>query len=71
MYGVHLSLSELYRQCCADLNQHNILCNSGKDRCARYMWSNDMFAFWNCNETSSNVMWTIRNEADKTFVRTK
>ena len=30
-----------------------------------------MFVLWNCNEISSNVMWTIRNEADKTFVRTK
>ena len=26
MYRVHLSLPELYRQCCADLNQHNTVC---------------------------------------------
>ena len=47
------------------------LYNSGKDRCTRYMWSNDMFVLWNCNDISSNVMWTIRNQADKTFVRIK
>ena len=23
------------------------LYNSGKDRCTRYMWSNDMFVLWN------------------------
>ena len=26
MYRANLSLPELYRQCCADLNQHNIVC---------------------------------------------
>ena len=26
MYRAHLSLPELYRQCCADLNQHNSVC---------------------------------------------
>ena len=26
MYRVHLSLPELYRQCCADLNYHNTVC---------------------------------------------
>ena len=26
MYRVHQSLLELYRQCCADLNQHNTVC---------------------------------------------
>ena len=26
MYRVHLSLPELYKQCCADLNQHNTVC---------------------------------------------
>ena len=44
--------------------------SSGKDRCTQHMWSNDMFVLWNYNEVSSNVMWTIRNEADKTFFRT-
>ena len=24
-----------------------------------------MFVLWNCKEISSNVMWKIRNEADK------
>ena len=46
------------------------LYNSGKDRFARYI-CNDMFVLWNCNEISSNVMWKIRNEANKIFVRTK
>ena len=31
-YRVHLSLTELHRQCCADF-QTVCLCNSGKDRC--------------------------------------
>ena len=26
MYRAHLSLPELYRQCCGDLNQHNTVC---------------------------------------------
>ena len=26
MYRVHLSLPEMYRQCCADLNQYNTVC---------------------------------------------
>ena len=26
MYQAYLSLPELYRQCCADLNQHNTIC---------------------------------------------
>ena len=30
-----------------------------------------MFVLWTYNEISSNVMWTIRNEAGKTFARTK
>ena len=47
------------------------LYNSGKDRCTQHIRSNDMFVLWNYNEISSNVMWTIRNEADKTFARTK
>ena len=46
------------------------LYSSGKDRCTQHMWSNDMFVLWNYNEVSSNEMWTIRNEADKTFFRT-
>ena len=25
----------------------NCLYNSGKGRCTRYMWSNDMFVLWN------------------------
>ena len=49
-------------QCC--------LYSSGKDRCTQHMWSNDMFVLWNYNEVSLNVMWTIRNEAYKTFFRT-
>ena len=32
MYRARLSLPELYRQCCADLNKHNSLYNSGKGR---------------------------------------
>ena len=46
------------------------LYNSRKDRCTQHMWSNDLFVLCNYNEVSSNVMWTIRNEADKTFFRT-
>ena len=45
------------------------LYSSGKDRCTQHMWSNDMSVLWNY-KVSSNVMWTIRNEADKTFFRT-
>ena len=71
MCRLHLSLSELYRQCCADFKISTTLYNSGKDRCTQYMWSNDMSVLWNCNKISSNIIWTIRNEADKTFVRTK
>ena len=65
MYWVHLSLPELYRQCCADLNQRNtvytVLVNIDVlDICGAMI-----FVPWNCNEISSNVMWTIRNEAEK------
>ena len=38
MHRVHVSLSELHRQCRADFEL-----NSGKDRCTSYMWSNDVF----------------------------
>ena len=57
MYGVHLSLPELYIQCCADFicpyqsctdsvvlilkSAQHCLYNSGKDRYTRYMWNND------------------------------
>ena len=58
--------------CCVLISKssQHFLYNSGKNRCTQHMWSNDMFVLWNYNEVSSNVMWTIRNEADKTFFRT-
>ena len=48
MYQVHLSLTELRRQCCTDF-QTVCLFHSGKDRCTWYMWSNDMFVLLNFN----------------------
>ena len=66
----------LYQNCTdsvvlISISAQHCLYNSGKERCTRHMRSNDMFVLQNCNEISSNVMWTITNEADKTFVRTK
>ena len=70
MYRVHLfkivqtvvQISKSAQRC---------LYNSGKDRCTQHIRSNDMFILWNYNEISLNVMWTMRNEPDKTFARTK
>ena len=38
---VHITLDEISKSA-----QH-CPCNSGKDRCTQYMWSNDMFVLWN------------------------
>ena len=52
IYRAHLSLPELYRQCCADLNQHNTVCtillkadvlNTCGAMICSYKWSNNMF----------------------------
>ena len=73
MYRVHLSLPELYRQCCADLNQHNTVCTilvkiDVLDTCRAIICSYYGFVFLLLFKKMANAVYTYFQNSKLLFI---